>query len=240
MRVPVFISVAIVMFLSIGCMEKTDLEKPVTEILFPAQGDTLFTDEELRLVATLDDNGSLNQYRLSLVGNDERNGLIADSAISRVFVDNLAEDEFYIERVFDIPDTLMNGHYHLTMSALDLAGNQSEADSVEFFFKNRNDTIQPTFLDTAVFDTITADRGGLMVNVDVLDDELVYCKLTVTHENGTVMQVNEWLDVYYNLVIVQQWIPYDESWEEGNITYNVVAVDKYGYSEYTNSVYFDQ
>ena len=241
MKLQTFIPLILLCLIIAGCIKESDLQSPATRILHPTDGDTLFTDEELRLVATLEDNGALNQYRLTLDGNDELNGFTADSAISLLFIDDLAEDEFYIERVFDIPDTLMNGHYILAMKALDQAGNESEADSVAFFFKNRNDTVQPTFVDTVIFDTINVVRGGLMVNIDVFDDELVYCKLTVKHEDGTTLiYENEWIDVYYNWVTMMQWIAYEETRPEGNFIYHVLAIDRYGYKEYTNSVYFDK
>lgn len=224
-----------------ACTEETDIEKPVTNIISPVSGDTLFTDEGLRLVATLEDDGELNQYKLSLVGNDSLNGLIADSAISRIFVDDLGADEIYIERVFDIPDTIMNGHYKLSMSVLDQAGNESIADTSEFFFQNKNDTVFPTFLDTVIFDTISELRGGLAVNIDVWDDHLVYVKLVVTHEDGvTIIAEEEWNNVNYSLVSMNQWYPYQETWPEGDFIIYVVAVDLHGYQEYTNTIYFEK
>ena len=224
-----------------ACTEDTDFDKPITEIIYPVSGDTLISNDGLRLVATVEDNYGLNQYKLELVGNDDLNGLIADSAISRIFVDELADDEIYIERVFDIPDSIMNGHYILGMSVLDQAGNESITDTSEFYFQNRNDTLQPSFIDTVVFDTISEIRGGLGVNIDVVDDQLVYVKLTVTHEDGiTIIAEETWNNVNYPLVSIDQWYDYQESWPEGDFNIHVVAVDKYGYKEYTNTIYFDR
>jgi hypothetical protein len=235
----VLLALSVVGFAS--CTEETDIEKPVTDIISPVSGDTLFIDDGLRLIATLEDDGVLNRYKLSLVGNDELNGLIADSAISRIFVDNLASDEIYVERLFDIPDSLMNGHYILSMSVLDQAGNESVADSSEFFFQNRNDTVQPSFIDTVVFDTISELRGGLGVNIDVFDDKLDYVKLTVTHEDGvTIIGENEWINVNYFWVTMNEWFAYQESWPEGDFNIHVVAIDLHGYREYTNTVYFEK
>ncbi|MFT5918994.1 MAG: hypothetical protein ACI9FU_000796 [Granulosicoccus sp.] len=224
-----------------ACTEEADLENPITNIISPVSGDTLFVDDGLRLIATVDDDGELNQYKLSLIGNDALNGLIADSAISRIFVDNLSADEIYLERVFDVPDSLMNGHYTLSMSVLDQAGNESLADTSEFFFQNRNDTIQPFFIDTVIFDTISEIRGGLGVNIDVLDDHLVYVKLTVIHEDGiTVLGEIEWKNIHYFWAPINEWFPFDASWPEGNFIIHVVAVDLHGYREHINTIYFDK
>ena len=225
----------------IACTDETDLEKPITDIISPVSGDTLFVDEGLRLIATIEDNGELNQYKLELVGNDSLNGFIADSAISRIFIDELSTDEIYVERVFDIPDSLMNGHYTISLSVLDQAGNESVADTSQFFFQNKNDTVFPTFIDTVIFDTISEIRGGLGVNIDVVDDYLLYVKLTVLHEDGvTIIGEDTWNNVNYPLVSVNQWYSYQETWPEGDFNIHVLAIDQYGYREYKNTIYFEK
>ena len=241
MRNVFIIFISMFCMLVLGCVEEADLEKPGTQIIYPAEGDTLFTDEELRLVATLEDNGALNQYRLQLDGIDELNGLLADSAISRIFVDDLASDEFYIERVFDIPDTLMNGHYSMSMSAIDVAGNESVADTVDFFFKNRLDTVQPVFIDTVFRDTLQVSNNGIWINVDIYDDQVVYCRLTITHEeSGFYIGGNEWVDFNYAWVNIDHWYPYTDDWPEGDFVYLIEVIDQFGYYSYSNSIYFNR
>ena len=225
----------------ISCTEDPDLESPITDIIFPVQGDTLLIDEGLRFVATIEDNISAGQYKLELNGIDRLNGPLADSTISRIFVDDLSDGEFYIERSFSIPDSIFNGHYQISLSAIDNAGNESVADTANFFFFNTNDTVQPTFIDTVVFDTISVIRGGFNVNIDVFDDYLKYVKLEVTEDNGsTTLREVEWLDVNYSWVNILEWYPFDESWPEGDYTIHVLAIDKNGYRDFYSSIYIDQ
>lgn len=233
------ISVLIIIIMAVfGCKENSDDVDPITIIEEPNAGDTVFVDQGLRIIASLEDNDLLSQYRIKLIGIDSLNGLAVDTLSDRIEVYDSEPGQFYLDQTISFEPEQFNGHFSLMLHALDQAGNRSEGDTVNFYLKNPLDLETITFKDTVAFDTIEEFRGGVGVNVDVLDDKITYVKMTVSSNVGsTVIAELEWLDVGYHWVDINEWFAWDAAWPQGNYTTSIVAWDEYGYREYTNTFY---
>lgn len=222
----------------VSCTNNVDQDGPVTMIEVPMDTDTIISSEGIRLVASLEDEELITQYRVELTGVDSLNGLAADTATNWINVYEASQGQFYIDETFDLPEEQFNGHYTLSLHALDAAGNQSDGDTVSFYIRNPLDLQEISFADTMVFDTIEEFRGGVGINIDILDDKLTYAEMWVSSVDGqTEIAYREWLDVNYFWININTWFTWDNAWVEGEYTTRIVAWDQYGYKEYTNSFY---
>lgn len=227
--------IAIAVFFS-ACREVVDTELPTIDIDLPQEDDVVPTQDGLRVVATLTDDSGLLQYKVSLRGVDALNDIGADSTISFIIVDGIPENEktLYVDDLFVLGDTTFNGHYRLIMACIDVEGNESVRDTVNFTIRNSIDSEPPQFNVSGPTpgDTLTIGQGFNTGGTVTDSQSLIYSEFFVGKADfsDTIRFVTfPW--VQNNIVDYDNdfswWFPVDSSWAEGQYHVYYTAWDNY-------------
>lgn len=229
-----FLSLLLIATIITSCKKEADTDNPVASIDNPASGEAIYTNDGLRLVATLSDNTGLLQYKLTLSGIDSLNDVGADSTISMIFVDGIPDGNkaFYIDQVIPLHDSTFNGHYQVTLSCLDVEGNESLRDTVNFEIRNSID-FQPPIIDVGgpLSDTLTYGQGFSPFGSIMDSQSLIYATIYMGKVDGT--DTLHWFDfpvVQDNSIVFgaeQAWWAVDSTWAKGDYHIYCTAWDNY-------------
>ena len=169
-----------------GCQEIDDNERPEVIIESPLQGEIITTDSNLRLAATLTDNSGLIQYKITINGIDSLNDVGADSTFSIIYIDGVPDkaETFYLDQLIELSDTTFNGYYELTLSAVDVEGNESIRDTVLFQIKNSIDS-EPPIIDTGgpTADTLGFGQGFVLSGTVTDSQSLIFSDIFIGRSN---------------------------------------------------------
>jgi hypothetical protein len=221
-------------FLILGCREIDDNENPEAIIESPLEGEIINTDSNLRLIATLTDNTGLIQYKITINGIDYLNDIGADSTLSIIYIGGVPGkvETFYVDQLIELDDTTFNGHYELTLSTLDIEGNESIQDTVLFQIENSFDSEPPVInaggptQDTLVF------GDGFSPNGVIIDTQsLIYATIYIGKVNGSdTLHTFEFPVIQNNEVSFdsgQNFWQVDSTWSQGEYHVYYTAWDNY-------------
>lgn len=224
-----------IIFAFAACKEVVDAERPTIEVELPQGGDAVYTQDGLRIVATLTDDTGLLQYKLTLSGIDSLNDIGADSTISFILVDGIPNNDkaLYLDEVFALDDSTFNGAYQITMTCLDVEGNESLRDTVNFTIRNSIDSEPPQFNVTGpTLDTMTIGQGFNTGGWVTDSQSLIYSEffLGKADFSDTIRYVSfPWIQ--NNVVDYENdfswWTPIDSSWSQGQYHVYYTAWDNY-------------
>lgn len=226
-----------------ACNEVVDEEKPTAIIEFPAENELVATNQNLRLVATVTDDTGLLQYKVTLDGVDEQNGIAADSTISFIIVDGVEGNEkaLYLDETFELPDSTFNGTYRLTLACVDIDGKQSVTDTVTFEIRNSTDFTPPVInVGGPTLDTMTIGNGFTPFGEITDERDLTYATIFIGRTNNS--DTIHWFDfpaIQNNLVSFatgQTFWVVDSTWSQGD--YHVYCTAWDGYSGVSSSIPF--
>lgn len=221
--------------LFVACQEEKDLEIPAVRIDLPGSGDVVTTGDGLRLVATLTDNNGLLQYKLTINGIDSVNGVAADSTISMVYVEGIPDENrsYFIDEVIPLADSTFNGYYQATLECIDVEGNLSLRDTVNFFIRNSIDSEPPVFnvIGPVSGDTLTIGEGFSITGSTSDSQSLIYSDIYV----GTTDGVNAVLEFEFGNIVdntvdynsIGWYLPVDSTWVEGSYHMFITSWDNY-------------
>ena len=218
-----------------SCKKEIDTDNPVASIDNPVFGEAIYTNDGLRLVATLTDNTGLLQYKLTLNGIDSLNDVGADSTISMIFVEGVPDENkaFYIDEVISLNDSTFNGHYQMTLACIDIEGNESLRDTVNFEIRNSNDYQPPELVVSgpSVGDTLGFGQG-FWVGGKISDSQhLIFTDIYIGRTDGshTVLEFG-FSNINENMVdlgAIGWWFAVDSTWANGDYHIYCTAWDNY-------------
>ncbi len=227
-----FLLLIVLVFAS--CKKEIDTDNPVVTVDEPSNGGAVYTNDGLRLVATLTDNTGLLQYKLTLNGIDSLNDVGADSTISMIFVEGIPDKNkaFYIDEVIPLHDSIFNGHYQMTLACIDVEGNESLRDTVNFEIRNSNDYQPPVFDIASVNQHDTLGLGqGFGVEGMLYDENLIYSDFHVGTVSGNQTIFYQEFPVIIDNTIeytgIGWWFQVDSTWSQGDYRVYVTAWDNY-------------
>lgn len=220
---------------SASCNEVVDTERPTILIDLPTQDDIVTTNDGLRIVASLTDDTGLLQYKLTLDGVDAENGIGSDSTSAFIIVDGIPNNEkaLYIDEAFPLSDTTFNGRYQLVLACIDVEGNESLNDTVQFTIKNSIDSDPPQFnVDPAgLQDTMNFGNGFSILGSTTDAQNLIYSDIYVGPVGGgdTILYFG-FENIQNNSVEytpIQWFLVVDSSWTQGDYHLNITSWDDY-------------
>jgi len=131
-----------------SCKKDTpDSEAPIiTAVEEPLMNDTLFTGNELHIEASISDNEELSQLKIDVHAAEDghNHGKVDASAYwETVVIIDLSGASTSIHEHIDIPTDAASGLYHVILTAVDKAGNQSEIEERDVYIQNAGDQVAP-------------------------------------------------------------------------------------------------
>jgi hypothetical protein len=176
MKKLIVITLSIPFFLFHSC-KKADKESPKAAILSPTDSAEIVAGTDLPFAAMITDNEALSQYKIDIHENfeghthDKANGVIW----SKIIIDNIsglvASPAFSIP----VPENAGAGWYHLILTAVDAAGNQSEFDLRNIKIKNPADTSAPEVnVSSPIQDNSYPLGQPITLSADITDDQRIY------------------------------------------------------------------
>jgi hypothetical protein len=214
----------------VSCKKDTpDTQAPsISSILEPAMNDTLFTGSELHVELTVTDNEELSQLKIDIHSAEDghSHGKVDISAYwETVVLVDLTGATSSVHEHIDIPSDAATGMYHVILTAVDKAGNQSEVLERDIFIQNAGDQIAPivTITSPTENDTISL-AAGINVMAVITDNQLLAeADLKVLSGNTVVFETEIALSgTEYNL---NQAIP-TSTWAAGTYTLELVVRDE--------------
>jgi hypothetical protein len=233
------------LLLGVSCKEIVDTELPIAVIDDPTENEAVFTDNDLRIVATLTDNTGLLQYKLTIDGIDSLNGIAADSTLSMIFVDAIPNEEkaFYLDQTIELDDNTFNGNFQMVLSSLDVEGNESIKDTVRFEIVNSLDPDPPVFNVTGPTSGDTLEIGsGFLVLGNVSDAQhLNYSEIFIgpTDFSDTIRFTTfPWItNNMVNYDDFTWWHQVDSTWSQGSYHVYYTAWDNVSGTSHTIPFY---
>lgn len=173
--------------LAVGCTKIDDTDKPIVLIDSPLEGDVITTNSGLRLLATLTDNTGLLQYKIVISGIDSLNGIGADSTFSVTLINGIPDKPgtFLLDYLVNLNDSTFNGHYQLTLSCVDVEGNEALRDTVLFQIQNSTDHTPPIIdvSSLSIPDTIRFGQGFALSGMVTDERSLIYSDIFIGRTN---------------------------------------------------------
>ncbi|MCF8460354.1 MAG: DUF4625 domain-containing protein [Flavobacteriales bacterium] len=229
-----------------GCSKIDDTEKPIVIINSPLAGDAITTNSGLHLMATLTDNTGLLQYKIVITGIDSLNDVAADSTFSITLINGISEkpEEFILDYVVSLNESTFNGHYQLTLSCVDVEGNEALRDTVLFQIKNSTDNVPPV-IDVAslvINDTLGFGMGFALSGMVTDERSLIYSDIFIGRSNfsDTIRYTdfpwisNNTVDYTTNFSWFHQ---VDSTWSQGTYHVYYTAWDNYSGVSHTIPFY---
>ncbi|MFM1874476.1 MAG: hypothetical protein RL266_213 [Bacteroidota bacterium] len=219
----------------VACQQTIDIEKPISEIENPTSGSVVYTNDGLRLVATLSDNTGLLQYKWTINGIDSLNDVGADSTFSYIYIDGVPSKEktWYLDELFTLSDTIFNGHYELRLSCIDIEGNESLKDTVVFQIRNSIDSQPPQFSVTGpqAADTLNFGQGFSISGSTYDTQSLVYSDIYVGRTNGSdtilYFEFPNPIDNTVDYNSIGWYLQVDSTWTKGAYHLSITSWDNY-------------
>lgn len=217
-----------------ACKQEIDTDRPIATLDLPMENDIVYSDDDLRLVASFSDNTGLLQYKLVLGGLDELNGIVADSTFSLIYVDAIPDEKktYYLDQIIELNENVYNAHYRVVVSCIDVEGNESIKDTVDFQIKNSADQEPPVFNVTGPTEGDTLGIGqGFLVLGDVSDaQDLTYTEIFIGPSDfSDTIRFTTFPWVSNNIVDYDDftwWHQVDSSWVQGNYHIYYTAWDQ--------------
>ena len=218
-----------------GCNQTTDNEKPTVEIESPSAGETVTTNSDLRLVATLSDDSGLLQYKLTISGIDSLNGITTDSTSRYIHVEGVGNGTkaIFIDQTIPLADSTFNGNYFVTLTAIDIEGNEAIRDTVRFKIQNSIDS-EPAIFNVAgptPGDTLNFGEGFSVTGSATDSQGLIFADIYVGRTDQSFelvyfgfsgVQNNE-----VNFGNVGWYFEVDSTWSQGDYHMYFTAWDNY-------------
>lgn len=172
----IIFSVAAVLLLIQSC-KKGDKENPKVVITSPADSSVFSAGGNLPVNALITDNEALSQFKIDIHENFEGHEHDKSTGViwSKIIIENISGVESSPTVSIPIPANAGAGWYHLILTAVDAAGNQSEFDLRNIRIKNPTDTLAPDVNLTSPVESNSYPLGqALSLSADIVDDQRVY------------------------------------------------------------------
>lgn len=195
-------------------------------------------------MATLTDNTGLLQYKIVITGIDSLNDVGADSTFSIILINGIPDkpESFLLDYLIDLNDSTFNGHYQLTLSCVDVEGNEALRDTVLFQIQNSTDHTPPVLnVGGPTQDTLFFGYGFSPSGTITDSQSLIYASIFI----GTVNYADTiyWFDFPYvqnnevSFESGQSFFQIDSTWSKGAYHIKYTAWDNYSGVSHTIPFY---
>ena len=234
MRFPIPLLILLTIFV-VSCEPDADTELPIATIDLPQSNDAVLTADGLRLVASFLDNTGLLQYKLVIDGIDELNDVGADSTLSLIYIEGIPNEEkaFYLDELVGLDENTFNGQMRGILSCIDIEGNESAKDTVDFEIVNSIDSDSPVFTTTGPIAGDTLGFGeGFSVGGDVSDTQsLIYSDIYIGRSDSPDTILSFQFTVIQNNAVdyggIGWYFQVDSAWSQGDYQMHITAWDNY-------------
>ncbi len=215
-----------------SCSDGFDLERPVTEILSPVNGQTVSTESGVPLSVRFTDNGNLLQYKIRIEGIDSLNDIARDTVLRLVVIDGISGSEQLLNRSVALPANTFNGYYRIILSSIDDDGNESYPDTASVRIVNSLDSVAP-IIDVGGFplDTLRTGQGFTLAGSVTDETSLNYVTLRIGNVTGSFTKINfQFPNIIDNTVDLNGFGGYlmvDSTWTDGTYSIEVNAWDNF-------------
>lgn len=208
-----------------------DNQKPViASINEPADGDTLYTGTEFHITGVVTDNVELSQLKIDIHSADDGHDherINGASHWETIVVVDLAGRNQSIDKHIDIPAEAAAGKYHIIITAVDAAGNQSDFVERDVIIRNSGDLIAPQITLSSPLAGSSVNVGDMLNVTGVLQDNLglesaevkVYLGSTLVHDHDMELAAPSH-DLSLQISTT--------GWSAGNYTLEVIVKDQVG------------
>jgi hypothetical protein len=188
-------SIAIISFSTSCKKDDPDTEAPViVSVEEPLNDDTLYTGNELHVDLKVTDNEGLSQVKIDIHSAEDghSHGKIAAGAYwEEIRIVNVSGTSFDMHEHIDIPTTAAAGKYHVIITAVDKAGNQSAITERDVYILNSGDLVAPVITLTGPAAGSSISSGSmLMVAGNIADNDELYEVKVMVYRGSTL--VYEW------------------------------------------------
>jgi hypothetical protein len=183
--------ISIFVFTISSCKDEKDKTAPVIKsVSEPLQNDTLFTGDELHVDASITDNEELSQLKIDIHSADDghTHGKTDASAFwETVRIVTLSGTSSSIHEDIAIPGDAAAGKYHVILTAVDKAGNQSEFVERDIHIRNSTDLIAPEIVISSPVENATLSTGSPLTVSGTLTDNVALRKVEIKVYRGTTL-----------------------------------------------------
>ncbi|MCF8257839.1 MAG: DUF4625 domain-containing protein [Flavobacteriales bacterium] len=229
---PFLLLTALLLLFLAACSDGFDLERPVTELLSPVNGQNVTTAEGIPLNVRFTDNGNLLQYKIRVEGIDSLNSIAKDTTLRLVFIEGITGSEFLLNQIIPLPDSTFNGHYRVILTCIDDDGNESYPDTASIRITNSLDSIPPVFdVGGLPADTLRLGQGFTLAGSVTDETSLNYVTIRIGNVNGSFVKLNfQFPNIIDNTVDLNGFGGYlmvDSTWTNGTYSMHINAWDDY-------------
>jgi len=217
-----------------ACSDGFDMERPTTELISPASGQTVNTGQGIQLLVKFTDNGNLLQYKMRLEGIDSLNGIARVKTYRLVFIEGISGSEFLLEQNIPLPNSTFNGYYRIILSCIDDDGNESYPDTAVVRIVNILDSVPPVFEIEGIpgpHDTLKIGMGIALGGRISDETSLDSASVKIANTNGSFkLHYFNFLSITDNAVDltgIGWWFPVDSTWTPGTYSAYFTAWDNY-------------
>jgi hypothetical protein len=212
-----------------SCKDEKDKTPPViVSVSEPLQGDTLLTGNELHIEAVITDNEELSQLKIDIHGAEDghdhgkTDGSAFWETIRIVELDGTSGD---IHEHIDIPEDAGTGKYHVILTAVDEAGNQSAFIERDIYIRNTSDLINPVIQLTSPTEGAIINTGEPFVVSGLLQDNSTLSKVEIKVYRGSTLMVDKDIDLALPEHNLSESIP-TTGWVPGSYKLELKLYDK--------------
>jgi len=188
-------SVALISFSTSCKKDDPDKEAPViVSVSEPLDDDTLYTGNELHVELTVTDNEELSQVKIDIHSAEDghSHGKVADGAYwEEIKIITATGTALNMHEHIDIPASAAAGKYHVIITAVDKAGNQSAITERDITILNSSDLIAPTIALTSPSAGSSMSAGGMLtIAGSIVDNDELHEVKVMVYRGSTL--VHEW------------------------------------------------
>lgn len=159
--------------------DEPDVQRPQIQLTSPAKDARLNSGTSFNVVAVITDDVELSQYKIEIHDNFDVHSHKKKSAPFYFSeIKDISGKEYNVNTKIEIPEDVAAGEYHLTIKAVDKAGNEAEMAELDIYIVNVLDE-EPPVLDIII--TPTPDAQG---QIQVLYNQTIGIIMSGTDNQG--------------------------------------------------------
>lgn len=209
--------------------DNPDNTKPIIDVLAePLESDTLFSGSEMHIEGSVSDNEALSQLKIDIHSADDghSHGKMSSASFFEVIriIDLNGRNQIFHEDI-DIPQEAAAGKYHVIITAVDAAGNQSDFVERDIIIRNSSDLIAPTIVVQSPSSDGNYSLGSTLTVNATLADNIGLGDVEVKIYRGTNLVFDNDLELAEPNYILNLEVP-TTGWLAGEYTLEILVKDQ--------------
>jgi len=215
--------------MSVACVKEKDKTPPlISEVSAPVMNDTLIAGQALLIKAKVTDNEALSQLKIEIHGASDGHSHGKSDPYAywqSMRIVNLSGTSIDIHESFEIPQDAAAGIYHVILTGVDKAGNQSAFVEREVYVKNNDDLSQPEItLSSPAEGSVWTSGTDILVSGN-LSDNIALSKAEIQFFHSGVLVADRDIDLALPTHALQETFS-TTGWVSGAYTLVVKVYDQ--------------